>query len=268
MAIKSYSLLLLTAISPLVGFSCSDEPPDPLDSADGFCEEWSKNACAKNVVTACQTTDAKCELAQKDYCLDQVDDAKYTRTDAKECLEFIRDIYRDEALELDELEAFTSLAAPCDMLLAGNGDVGDECNDTADCDTTVDLKCVIKFGDTRGQCQEPRDVGGGRSCSSADAVCEVGFFCDGSHCVEKSEVDGECSEDLPCNEDSRCVFEGDAETGVCEPKLETGDECQTKDQCLSGICDRNQDEVDDDKPGYCVEFLELSRRVDMCENFR
>lgn len=268
MAIKSYSVFLLALVSPFVAFSCSDEPPDPLDSADGFCEEWGKNACADNVVKACQSTDSKCEIAQKDFCLDRVSESKYTRTDAEKCLKFIRDIYRDEALELDELDAFTNLGAPCDLLLAGNGDVGDECKKTQDCDTTEGLTCVIKFGETRGECQEPRIVGGGSKCSAPDAVCGVDFYCNGSYCLEKAGVDDECSALVPCNDGSRCVYEGDAETGVCEPKLEIADECETNDQCASGICDRNQDEIEDGKPGYCVEFLELGRRVDLCSEFR
>ena len=264
MATKSYLLLLLSLVSPLAALSCSDEPPDPLDSADGFCTEWGKNACSKAVLTDCQATEANCEDQQKQYCLDRVSDVKYTRTGAEECLEFIRDAYRDQALELDELNAFMSLGEPCDLLLAGNGDVGDECNDTADCDTTVGLKCVIKSGETRGQCHEPRPVGGGSKCSDAAAVCDSGFYCDGKNCIAKSIIDEECTEDVPCDETSRCVMEADAETGNCEPKLGIGDDCETKDQCASGICDRNADE----EVGLCVEFLELDRRVDMCDEFR
>jgi hypothetical protein len=267
MAIKSYSVLVLTLVSPLLGLACSDEPPDPLDSADGFCAEWGKNACSKNVVTACQTTEDKCEVRQKDYCLDRVSAAKYTRTGAEECLEFIRDAYRDRALMLDELEAFESLGEPCDMLLAGTGDVGDECRETNECDTTVDLKCVIKFGETRGECQEPKEVKGGGRCSEDDSVCVEGFFCDGSHCLEESPLNETCDAETPCAEGLRCIVETEGEPGKCEPKLEAGDECETDAECASGICDRNEEEIDDGDPGYCVAFLELGRRVDMCSEF-
>lgn len=264
MASKSYLLLLVSLVTPLLTLSCSDEPPDPLDSADGFCAEWSKNACSEAVLKDCQSTEAKCEDQQKENCLDLVSEVKYTRTGAEECLDFIRDAYRDNALELDELNAFSSLGEPCDLLLAGVGDVGDECDDTADCDTTEGLKCVIKFGDTRGQCHEPETVLGGNKCSDAASVCTDGFYCDGKNCLAKSTVGDECSETSPCDEGSRCVIDGDAETGECEPKLVTGDDCETKEQCASGICDRNEDET----VGLCVDFLELGRRVDMCEEFR
>jgi hypothetical protein len=234
-----------------------------LDSADGFCTEWGKSACSDAVLKDCQATEAKCEDQQKSYCLDRVSDAKYTRTGADECLDFIRNAYRDQVFELDELAAFSSLGEPCDMLLAGNGDVGDDCEDTADCDTTVGLKCVIKVPDTRGQCHEPREVGGGSKCSDAAATCAEDFYCDGKNCLAKSAVDEECSEAVPCDDSSRCVMEVDAETGSCEPKLGRGDDCEKKSQCASGICDRNADE----EFGICVDFIELDRRLDMCDDF-
>jgi hypothetical protein len=268
MATKSYYLLLLSVFSPFAALSCSDEPADPLDSASGFCEEWGKNACVEGVLRACQATASNCHDEQEARCLDRISDAKYTRTGAEECLKFIRDAYRDQALELDELRAFSSLGAPCDMLLAGNGDVGDTCKKTEDCDTTSGLQCVIKSGDTRGECHVPKDVSGGGKCSDANAVCGAEFYCNGSNCIAKSITDEDCSADIPCSETTRCVMEEEAVVGQCEPKLEVGRDCETNEQCATGICDRNEDEVEDDVPGVCVEFLELGRRVDMCREFR
>lgn len=267
MAIKSYSLLLLTVLSPLIG-SCSDEPDDPLDSADGFCAEWGKNACSKQVIAACQTTEAKCEVRQKDYCLDRVSESKYTRTNAEECLDFIKDAVRDKALELDELNAFVSLGAPCDMLLAGNGGVGDQCRKTEDCDTTEGLKCIIKFGETRGECHVPKPVNGGGRCTDPATVCVEGYYCDGRNCLASSQEGEECSAEVPCDESSRCIYEdADAEFGTCEPKLGLADRCESSDECASGICDRNEDEVEDGVLGFCVNYIELGRRVDMCKEF-
>jgi hypothetical protein len=196
--------------------------------------------------------------------LDRVSEALYTGRGATECLTFIHDVYRDEALEPDERNALVSLTEPCDKLLSGPGDKGDECNEDKDCATIDSLACVKRFGETRGQCQEPNEVKGGGRCANADSVCEDDQYCNGTNCVAKSILGDPCSAEVPCDESTRCVVEAEAEEGTCEEKKDNGEDCLSDDECQSALCDRNADEED----GTCVEALNLNIRVDMCESFQ
>jgi hypothetical protein len=246
--------------------SCgSDTPEDPLKSANGFCGEWGKNVCVDAIVSDCAAASPEaCQEAQRDFCLDRVSEALYTSKGAAECLAFIHDIYRDEELEPEERDALVSLAEPCDELLSGSGDKGDECNEDKDCATVDGLACVKRFGETRGQCHEPREVLGGGRCANADSVCVDDQYCNGTNCVAKSILGDPCSAEVPCDETTRCVMEADAEEGLCEEKKDVGDACLSDEECESALCDRNANEDE----GRCVRALELNHRLDMCESFR
>lgn len=196
--------------------------------------------------------------------MDRVSEALYTGNGAAECLAFIHDVYRDEALDAEERDAIVSLAEPCNKLLSGSGDKGDECKEDKDCATVDGLACVKRFGETRGQCHEPREVKGGGRCANSDSVCEEEFYCNGNNCVSVSFLGEPCSESLPCDETTLCMIEDDAEEGVCIEKNDTGDDCVSDDECQSGLCDRNASE----DVGRCVTKLKLNHRVDMCESFR
>lgn len=245
--------------------SCgSDQPEDPLKSAAGFCGEWGKNVCVDGIVKDCASgSTEKCQAAQRDFCLDRVTEALYTGRGAAECLAFLHDVYRDEALSREERDALVHLGEPCDQLLSGSGGAGDDCNEDKDCATIDGLACVIPFGETRGQCHEPREIKGGGKCSSADSVCVEGQYCNGTNCLAKSAIGEACSAELPCDESTRCVIEADAEEGECEEKLDEGEDCLSDDECQSALCDRNADE----DTGRCVPVLNLSVRVDMCGSF-
>lgn len=247
--------------------SCgSEEPEDPLKSANGFCGEWGKAVCVDAIVQDCASGSVEdCQDAQREFCLDRVSEKYYTGTGAVECLSYLRDAYRDEQLQRAERDALVYLTTPCDKLLSGNGKAGDECKETKDCNTADGLECIVRFGETRGQCHEPRSVSGGGRCSSADSVCEdEDQYCDGRNCVAKS-IEGEiCNAEIPCDDTSLCVIPEGEEEGECQPRKKNGTVCVTDGECRSGLCDRNADETD----GLCVGTLQLSRRVDMCNAFR
>lgn len=246
--------------------SCgSDQPEDPLKSAAGFCGEWGKNVCVDGIVKDCAVGSVeKCQVAQRDFCLDRVTEAQYTGRGAAECLAFLHDVYRDEALSREERDALVVLGEPCDLLLSGNGGAGDDCNQNKDCSTVDGLACVIPFGETRGQCHEPREVKGGGKCTNADSVCVDDNYCNGTNCVAMSAYDELCSAEIPCDDSTRCVIEDGADEGLCFEKKDEGEECVSDDECQSALCDRNSDE----ETGICTEVLNLGTRVEMCESFR
>lgn len=249
----------------LVSGCGSDTPEDPLKSANGFCGEWGKNVCVQAIVSDCEASSVEdCQEAQREFCLDRVTEALYTGRGAAECLSYIHEVYRDEALKPAERNALVSLTEPCDKLLSGSGDKGDACNEDKDCATVDDLVCVKRIGETRGQCHEPEEVQGGGRCGDADAVCEGDFYCNGTHCVAKTPEDEPCSESIPCDETTYCVIEDDADEGICVAKKDVGDACLSDEQCDSELCDRNANEDE----GLCVRSLKLNHRLDMCKSFR
>jgi hypothetical protein len=247
--------------------SCASEKPvDPLASATGFCGEWGKNVCVEAIVQDCASPSvSECQQAQRDFCLDRVSEDTYTGQGAAECLAFLRDAYRDEALERDERDALVRLGEPCDKLLSGSGKAGSECNENKDCNTLDGLECIIRFGETRGECQEPRLVTGGGRCASADSVCkEADQYCNGTNCVAKSLEDEPCDASTPCDDTTMCEIQEGEEEGVCVARRRNGDACTSDGECRSALCDRNEDEEE----GFCVDTLELTVRVDICESFR
>lgn len=258
-------LRFIGAASCLLLSTCSSEAPeDPLKTATGFCGEWGNNVCVESLVNDCSSEVEECKQAQTDYCLDRVTETLYTGRGAAECLAFVHEVYRDGALDREERDALVSLGAPCDQLLSGSGEAGEECREDKDCVTLDGLACVVQFGEERGQCQEPKKVLGGGKCTSPASVCEVGQYCNGSNCVAKSAEGEDCSDEVPCDESTSCIIETGETTGLCEAKLGTGKDCVADDDCVSGLCDRNADE----ETGLCLKTLELNNRVDICDSFR
>jgi len=196
--------------------------------------------------------------------LDRVSEALYTGLDAAECLAFIHEVYRDERLDPDERDTLVNLAKPCNKLLSGSGDKGDECRQDKDCATIDGLACVKRPGETRGQCHKPRKVEGGGRCGDADSVCQGDFYCNGTHCVATKPEDEVCTKAVPCDEETYCVYEDDADEGMCVQKKDVGDACVHDDECDSELCDRNANEDE----GLCVRSLKLNHRLDMCKSFR
>src|SRR6185295_6171595 len=92
-----------------------------------------------------------------------------------------------------------------------------------------------------------KPVGGGHDCSAAEAVCEDGFYCDGSNCLAAKSVDDECSATVPCDATARCLDANDnvvgasgvdagLSTGICRARKAVGNTCTGDDDCTSQIC--------------------------------
>ncbi len=244
--------------------SSDDDKEDPLDRASGFCADWAERACSEAVQRRCSSgSQERCEGAQLDFCLDLVPDELYSKAGAKDCLDAVKDAYEDGELTGAERDTVVHLAGECAAVLSGDGDEDDDCTDDLDCDTSAGLRCVRRLDEPSGTCQEPVEVAGGRECDDPDEVCESGFYCDEErNCLAKKRLGRECSETIPCEDDLRCVVPADAGVGVCTAKTAVADECESDDECVSGICRQGASSL------ICAEVIVLDVGLDICEDFR
>src|SRR4029077_16765067 len=127
------------------------------------------------------------------FCRSLVPDASFSDAHADACLGAVSDAYADASLRDEELATVLRLGAPCDQLLTGPKDRGESCTTRRDCDASSGFDCLKKGDASKGTCQIPEEVGGGRDCSAAQKVCTTGFYCDGDHCVEGKDVGEDCA---------------------------------------------------------------------------
>jgi hypothetical protein len=257
-------LVLLSAFL----LQCGDEEKtDPLSSANGFCTEWAKRACSVNVQNQCASnSEEDCVLAQTDFCQALVPSALYSKPGAKACLDYVEDAYVDAQLTGEERDVVRNLASPCDVVLSGDGQKGDSCNENSDCDRVAGFECVIKTPDDPGTCQVPNRVGGGLPCDGAADVCADGFYCtDDEYCLVRKNAGDTCSESEPCARGLNCRVDQDAGVGECVAKLEQGDEgCDVDADCETGICAAGED----DDPNLCARVILLDAPKSICRDFR
>lgn len=252
--LRSFSL---AGVLALIGSACSDGDDGGMSRAE-FCERWAAAACSDRVVSACQAASAEaCRATQSSFCLTLVpEDFSDRRADA--CLDAVARAYRDADLTAAELPIVLRLAAPCDEVVQGPRRGGESCTSTRDCDAPGGYVCVTKGGSPSGTCERPVIVGPGRSCAAPRQLCEPGFYCDGSHCIEAEAVGSPCESHPQCGEGGHCGAEG-----ACLARLPVNSPCTEDDQCLSGLCytfgigDRT-----------CTDHLVLSRSEPVCANLR
>lgn len=254
-----------------------DKPADPLASANGFCDAWADRVCSEDVATTCAFGDEtnavdKCKAAQKDHCLDRVNDDLYTGRGARECLDEVGEALNDGQLNPREYRVLMEFARPCDELLSGPGESGDACNAEIDCNSLKGFACVKKTGASDGECQKPDYVSGGRKCNTDNAVCEQGFFCDGTNCIAKLESGEACDAENPCADEFICSAAGDGGVSRCVGKIEVGEKdendqavrCASNNECASGLCSK----VEDLETGLCVTAVVLTANATFCSSLR
>jgi hypothetical protein len=259
-----FGLLLASAV---LGSGCGSDrrrgatPEDPLATKTGFCQEWGKKACGTQVMAAClgDTVDA-CIEAQGDFC-EAIVPPNYASENAQRCLDAVGAAYSDARLTAQEYETVIHLGAPCDKLIAGPGQEGSPCRATPECNTLDDLVCVSKPGGS-GTCQIPVVQGGGRSCVEPYQLCEKGFYCNGSNCVESRSEGQPCSASEPCAEEMKCAGEEGAKT--CAPKGQITNPCATDDDCVSKICAKSGTAA----TGVCAPQIVLGPADPLCANLR
>lgn len=249
--------------------ACGGSEPGPgtgsssLNTANSFCKAWGTAACNASVVDACGADEAEaCVTSQQSFCLDLLPygyDPKY----AQECIDAVEAAYADADLSAEELAVVLQLAAPCDRLIKGAGEAGATCAEDTDCNTLVDLRCVIKAGQSEGTCQVPVEVGGGDRCSGADQVCAAGYYCSGNNCIAHKEVGEECASDDECSPENRCTATVDA-AGECVERLDEAEPCTADAECQSNLCAMARGATE----GVCVSDIRLSAVIPLCQDLR
>jgi hypothetical protein len=223
-----------------------------------FCEDWGQAACSKETVSACQAGNTEdCAHSQEELCRALVPAAGFSDARGDACIDAIDAAYADAELDADELATVLRLDPPCDQLWVGPKAEGEACSSRRDCDSASGFDCVKKADADRGTCQVPREVGGGRDCSAARAVCEPGFYCDGSHCVEGKAAGDDCAIDAECASGAFCD-----EDGACRARLDVDEPCTADAQCASGICYEFEGET------VCTDRVVLSRSEPICSDLR
>jgi hypothetical protein len=128
-------------------------------------------------------------------------------------------------------------------VLSGSVGRGGDCAEDSDCDRTKGFSCVKKGAE--GTCQEAAAAENGADCSSDEAVCSEGYYCDATvlHCIEGKKAGFACSSATPCAAAFRCqdttgatLPPASATEGSCAALGAVGDDCDADDHCESGIC--------------------------------
>lgn len=235
--------------------ACSSSD-DKSRTREEFCADWAKAACTKDTVAACQAATAEaCHLKQQAFCLGLVPaDFSDARGDA--CIKAVGAAYADADLTQAELSTVLELGPPCNAIVKGVKDVGEECENDRDCDGTQGASCVFHGGATSGTCQVPQEVGPGQKCTALAQTCGEGFYCDGSNCIAAKEVGDDCSTSYECGSTGMCSG------SACVAKLAVGSTCTDASECASGIC------YDVNGTKKCTALIRLSPAESICENLR
>ncbi|MCC6898532.1 MAG: hypothetical protein IT377_06135 [Polyangiaceae bacterium] len=257
---------LLSSLVPLVALglfvacgSSKKRAGDAYGTEEQVCQHWAEAACNAKVVEACAAASVEsCVAKQTTYCLGSVP-PYYSSENAKTCIEKVEAAYSDAKLTAEEVAVVRNMGAPCDKLNQGLKALGEVCEASDQCNSIEDQVCVIKPGDDSGSCQVPKLVGGGYSCTAADELCDVGFYCDGSNCIAKKGDGQACTKDIPCLEDFLCVDSGGQ--GKCVAKGGTAAGCDADFECKSGICAKPAT-----GSGKCVESVVLTPTDPVCQS--
>lgn len=270
-------LIALTLLTLTLPAACSgtEEPPDPLRNAQGFCQEWAKAACQPSVVENCDTEKDDCIATQSQFC-ETIVPEEYSRRKASACLSAVKTAYRDAKLTGDEVQIVRYLAAPCDQLSSGTRDAGESCNSNDECDTSLGFACITKLGSSDGICEKPDVVGPGQACDGDAEVCEEGYFCNGDNCVAYEELGEACDGDYECAPEHRCVApaasgaggagggSGEAEPAVCTERAGLNDVCTSDDDCQTHYCYKETGATE----GECASTITLSRSEPLCDDLQ
>jgi hypothetical protein len=259
----------------------SSGPNYPHPSESAFCTALAKAQCSANTVKACYASSDDTLAADTASCVDKRSDLAACRTsvtgqaslgsptynpqvNTTACINAHKGVYTDASLTVDELAAAVEA---CVEVFSGPGDTGAACESDYDCDTTADLRCVIK-GAAEGACAVPVLKEGGQKCLAAEATCGENFYCDigGSDaCIEAQPVGAACSATEPCLPDLLCDGATAEVDGVCEAKLANNADCSTANPevCAGGFCNAPKGQTE----GACAATLVLAQTSASCGDF-
>ncbi|HKU44989.1 MAG TPA: hypothetical protein VJR89_42810 [Polyangiales bacterium] len=240
----------------LIAVGCKGDDDEPR-TREQFCQDWATAACSDETVSACQASDASdCRQRQEDFCRDLVPSKGFSDEKGDACIDAVEAAYEDGDLKGDELATVLRLGPPCDMLIAGDKDRGESCDEDAECDTPAGYACVRKSDSEKGSCEIPEPVEAGRDCSAPQKTCPVGFFCNGDNCVEARDVGDACTIPEECGEAGFC------DGGKCANRIKVNDACESDAECDSGICYAYDGEK------TCTDRIRLARSEPVCEDLK
>lgn len=270
----------------VVLLGCSSDTIGPeggssgLESLSEFCSQWAENACSEDVGDACGSDHSECTAAQQDFCETLVGDHYAYSEAANACLAAVGDAYKTAVLDKNGLAVVLTLAPPCDQLWAGDKGPGSSCSEHRDCNTLEGYRCVVKLGETRGQCHVPEEVAAGERCDQPQHVCSAGRYCKDRNCVRRGALGDPCVEDGECDEALHCMTGAggtgggggagggggtggaSAAEGTCEAR--STDLCSEHSDCESRICSRDAA----DSEGECVDKLHLYPKNELCAHLK
>jgi len=243
--------------------SAKNDAPDPYATVSGFCEGWAKAACNKTVVKNCAGADVEtkeltqgCIESQQTFCEGLVPSSGYSSEQAGVCLAAVQSAYADGKLSADDIAIVRHRGEPCNHLIKGPKDEGEDCTTDDDCDTLKNYVCVMKGAS--GSCEIPSVVDNGASCKAPDAACNPGHYCDsGSHCVESSDVGDSCTDTFQCLSGLDC----DTDKQKCALRVDPL-KCKADEDCVSGVCDLAAGSAS----GKCVSQVTLTQTDSLCED--
>lgn len=212
---------------------------DPLSRYAGACQLWAEKACIELVTDSCGSNRRGCLQRQAAFCVGLLEGAGVREpmdVDTVEaCAGAVEDAYDDARLDLDEYKLVMRLE-------------GGSCGE------------LERDGEGGGSGLAP--VGAGMRCEGRPATsCVPGFYCDGSHCIERVGVGQACCEtdgvsvcapgEVLCVESAFCGPEG-----VCLGE-DTQPQCYADDECRDDqVCVLNPNEPD--VGGLCMTSIALN----------
>jgi hypothetical protein len=251
----------------------SVSPPDaavsPLATLSGFCAARAAAECSAAVLSACAlTSQSACRTVRLKACLASVPPGTtYQPSEAAACLAAVTETYATSTVTPAALAAEATACGP--TLFAGAGTPEAPCSTDYDCDSAMNLSCIVPTpipSSGMGECLVPNVVSAGGDCSPKGSVCTGGTYCDpaGLVCDTDAPLYAGCNppDGYPCAAGLVCQDTG-SPFATCIVS-QNGTACQTATDCSSNLCDTTVG----DESGQCAASITLSPTDSMCRIFQ
>jgi hypothetical protein len=221
------NLTLAAVIGATALIACSsDDATEKYASADSFCTAKSTEECNAGAAVCSATGDA-CKSRRKTLCMDGANAATgqgrvYRPQAAEKCINETKALYQTKVVDLEKEKAAEET---CERVFTGSKKLNEACGQPYECEGA--LVC------DRGACANKTTKKADEPCNNPGDTCPTGTYCGprgaSDFCIAKNGVDEICDENNPCLESLRCVNQ-------CKDKLESGQPCDTSDDCKTGFC--------------------------------
>lgn len=204
----------------------SNDATDKYPSADSFCDAKATEEC-NAAAAVCSATVDFCKTTRVGICKSFADSATsqgrtYRAQQAEKCVDATKTLYATKVVDLDKEK---DVDDTCEHVFTGSKKKNDPCTQPYECEGT--LKC------DKGACADAVQKQLNEPCNNPGDTCVKGTYCGprgGSNfCIARNNVGDICNNETPCLETLRCV-------NNCQAKLDSGQPCDTNDDCTSGFC--------------------------------